>query len=47
MEREFAKKRRRLMAFKTLKTTREAISLATLGKAAERRLVVGAVDSPQ
>eukprot|EP01037_Dinobryon_pediforme_P016781 gene16781-16962_t len=37
-----------LMAFKTLKTTREAISLATLGKRiAERRLVVGAVDVPR
>ena len=45
---EFAKKRRRPMAFKTLKTTREAISLSTLGKRiAERRIVVGAVDVPR
>lgn len=36
------------MAFKTLKTKREAISLATLGKRiAERRLVVGSVDVPR
>jgi hypothetical protein len=36
------------MAFKTLNTTREAISLTTLGKRiAERRLVVGAVDVPR
>lgn len=36
------------MTFKTLKTKREAISLATLGKRiAERRLVVGSGDVPR
>lgn len=36
------------MAFKTLKTKREATSLAMLGKRiAERRLVVGSVDVPR
>jgi len=36
------------MAFKTLNSKREAISLATLGKRiAERRLVVGSVDVPR
>lgn len=36
------------MAFKTLKTKREAISLAALGeRIAGRRLVVGPVDVPR
>ena len=36
------------MGFKTLKTKREAISLAALGeRIAERRLVVGPVDVPR
>ena len=36
------------MAFKTLKTKREAISLTTLGqRIAERRLVVGSVNVPR
>ncbi|MDE2569624.1 MAG: hypothetical protein KGM93_11975 [Sphingomonadales bacterium] len=36
------------MAFKTLKTTREAISLAALGeRIAERRFMVGPVDVPR
>lgn len=36
------------MAFKTLKTKREAISLTTLGqRIAERRIVVGSVDVPR
>ncbi len=36
------------MAFKTLKTRREAISLAALGEAiAERRLVVGPIIVPR
>lgn len=36
------------MAFKTLKTKREAISLSALGeRIAERRLVTGAIDVPR